>query len=180
VAAGPCSNIQRVAQKREVPSSRGSWERFEAEARIRQEAIDRAQTRLEALTERFLSDLSRLRGDMRELVGELSAGLRAEQARLILQLRERIRGIASGALDDSIDRAEDRLRAVSAEAERDARARIAEVAKTARFRLEMVERAQERERRIREATERVEREMAERVREAELRLLDALQRAAAG
>jgi hypothetical protein len=137
-----------------------------------------AQHRLEDLTERFLADLARLRGEFRDLEGELAASLRAEQARLVVDLRERVHGTASTALDGSIDEAEARLRAASAAAERTARARIAEVARTARFRLETAERAEERERRVREAGERVEREMAQRLREAELRLLETLQRAA--
>lgn len=162
----------------EEERQRAFFERLREETLIRKDWVDRAQARLEQLAEHFLGDLSRLRGDVKELERDLTAELRAEQRTLLAEVEDRIHAAASEALSLLVSRGEARLRAVGRQAERDARNTTAEAAKTARFRIDLANRALEREMRIRSATERMEREMASRVRAAEQRLLDVLDRVA--
>jgi hypothetical protein len=138
----------------------------------RQEALDRAQIRIEWASERFVADLTRLRSE-----------LRSEREHLLRSVDEQARRAVQTAitahLEPALDHAEASLRAAGAAMEQDAHARIAEAARTAQFRIEAADRAQERELRVRAATERAEREISQRVQAAEERLLDLLEEAAA-
>jgi hypothetical protein len=66
------------------------FERLREETLIRQDWINRAQARLDQLTERFLRDLYRLHGDLHELVRDLT-GLRIHLANRALEREMRIR-----------------------------------------------------------------------------------------
>jgi hypothetical protein len=66
------------------------YERLRAETLIRQQWIDRAQAHLDELTERFLRDLSRLHGDLHDLVRDLT-GVRIHLANRALEREMRIR-----------------------------------------------------------------------------------------
>jgi hypothetical protein len=65
-------------------------ERIREENLIRQDWINRAQVRLDHLTDRFLRDLSRLHGDLHELIRDLT-GFRIHLANRALEREMRIR-----------------------------------------------------------------------------------------
>jgi hypothetical protein len=64
-------------------------ERLREEILVRQDWVDRAQARMDQLTERFLRDLSRLHWDLHELVRDLT-GVRIHLANRALEREMRI------------------------------------------------------------------------------------------
>jgi hypothetical protein len=140
-------------------------ERLEAQARTRQAAVDRAQRRVEEVSERFVADLSRLSAELRSERDRLVDAVERRGRHAVERFAGELEGLARTAITEQLEPSLER-----------AEARIEEAAKTARFRIEAADRAQEREWMIRTATQRLEQESAERVREAEQRLLEVLDR----
>jgi hypothetical protein len=162
--------VREIAARleRSLPAARAERrlrERLAAQTRVSQAAVDRAQRRVEEVSDRFVTDLSRL-----------SAELSLERERLLDEVDRRGRQAVERVAEEVEVLARDAITAQLEPPLRRAEARIEEAAKTARFRIEAADRAQEREWMIRTATQRLEAESAERVREAEQRLLGVLDR----
>jgi chromosome segregation ATPase len=156
-------DAQRLAE--ELEGARGSL--CDEYARQRDELAKFAeQRRVESLDR-----IATARADAEKSLAEAAAAARAEIRREADDLTESRTG--PSALDP--EELESRLRERLAEAEREARRRIAEEAARAAARLDEADRAQRRAERINAAALKAEEESRQRVREAEERLLEVLE-----
>ena len=170
---GEVEKLSPKARRQELRLARQERDRRIRAAEDRLMGIARG---LQAEAERTVERVhAQLREAGEQVVEESVAAQRSELASDVEVLAAR--AISAG-VEPVLVEAESRLRAAEAVAEQKARDRIEEVAKTAQFRIAAADRAQERELRIREASERAERAMERRVRAAEQRLVDLLETAA--